>query len=254
MSYTSEVLLGQYLSEGGPVLKAVTDQTLILDGSEYDRFFNGSVQDGSVRVKSPQLGRAVRSSVSLTGGSGTIAAAPLIPGSVLVASDSSLGTIYVENQDYIVDYPSGILTVKNGGQIAPQAAVVVWYRAYTLYTAGEDYSVREETVYIDYTPVAAAPDESLLRAAVLEANARIEKLVDPDRSFGADSVLQSAATYLALAAVARSSAAGSLQTDPSRDRTANAWLNLAAEYQEQSERLIKAFRAPKSGPASPAKS
>ncbi|UCE25536.1 MAG: hypothetical protein JSU74_05675, partial [Candidatus Zixiibacteriota bacterium] len=148
--------------------------------------------------------------------------------------------------------------------------LTVWYQEYHLHSSGTDYLIDTsrgaikrvssgdiadcETVYLDYTPLFACYRDELLANAVLEANALVEKAVDPNREFGADLVLQQAATYRALEIVCRASAGRELASLNGSDKPALAWMKLAHDYGERSEKLISSFRPPCAGPSAPVKS
>ena len=82
----------------------------------------------------------------------------IIPDSVVVASDSSLGTIYTENLDYHVDHVGGKIARVATGMIASGASVAVWYYAYRVYTEGVDYTVNYERGTIRRAPAGAIED------------------------------------------------------------------------------------------------
>jgi len=267
MGYTSGDLVQHHLATGAPVVAAITDQPLIAGTGGAVTFYSGAVDGASVVVKSPAGGSLQRFTLTLQSGANQIATAPVVPGSVVAASDSSLGEIYTENRDYVIDYRHGLLYVKSGGDLVAGATIVVWHRPYVVYAAGVDYTVTaasgelrrlsggdidpNETVYLDYAPLYASISEVIVEAAVLEANDLIAKEVDPGGQFGADPVLQAAATNSALAIVCRSLAARALISSAGDDGAATAWMKLGEQYGAISERLIKAFRPPFDNPASP---
>jgi len=267
MSYTTVDLVRHHLTAAFPVQEKVFDQPVVLDGTETVTFFAGQVDETSVRVKSLQSNQVQQIQLTLTGGATALSTAPVVRGSVVVASDSSLGTVYTENKDYIIDYSSGHLYIKNGGNLSSGMQVTVWFQDYVLYVSGSDYhldseqgTIRrmtggdiadKETVILDYTPVYANYTEEIINNAVLEANNLIEREVDPDRMFGADPVLQAVATYRALAIISRTAAARVLSAHRSEDRSAIAWMKLADVFAEQSQKLLASFRPPFDNPATP---
>jgi hypothetical protein len=137
----------------------------------------------------------------------------------------------VRDQDYALDAPSGKIRRLALGTIDAH-----------------------ETVYLDYAPLTTVHDDALIEAAVVEANGQVAAEVDPDREFGADPVIQSAATCVALAIVCRGSAARSLTSATPADRAALAWLQLAERYAERGENLMRRYRGPYSAPSVPARS
>ncbi len=130
-------------------------------------------------------------------------------------------TVYVEDTDYRIDYNSGEI------QKIPSGAIQLG-----------------ESLYIDYEPIYNNYTDEILNNAVIEANAIIEKQVDPDKQFGADLVLQTAATYRALEIICRSSAMRELIGSNKKDSNATSWIKLAELYLSRSEKLIESFKSP----------
>jgi hypothetical protein len=270
MSYTNVELVRHHLVSAFPAQDAVFDQPVILDGSDYVTFFNGAVEQSSLTVKSLQSNTQSRATVTLTSGRTSVASVSLVRGSVVVASDSSLGTIFVENVDFTLDYVLADLIIKSGGALSAGQTVTVWYQGYLLYVIGSDYQLDAdrgqikrlsgggiatgETVYLDYTPVFKSFNDELLNNAVLEANGLIENEVDPNGEFGAAPVLQASATYRALEIICRAAAARELSGLRGEDRMALAWMKLADTYADKSDRLLRSFRPPFDGPATPVRS
>ncbi len=266
MSYTNVELVSHHLATALPSQEKVVDQPLVIQ-NDYVMFFSGPVEQSSVIVKSVQSTVPSRVTITLSSGKNSVASSPLVAGSVVVASDSSLGTVYTENVDYVVDDAGGNLYIKDGGDLSQGQTVTVWFVAYTVYADGSDYQLDAdrgcikrlsggsiaagETVHLDYTPIYKNFREELLTGAVLQANGMIEREIDPDGQFGADPVLQASATYQALEIVCRASAAGELARQQGHDRTATVWLELAEAYSRRSEKLLRSFRPPHEGPAAP---
>jgi hypothetical protein len=253
-----------------PVLDQVCDAPVVMRATESMVFCAGSVQESSVVVKSLRDGDQVRRTVVFSSGEATLQGELPVPGSLVVGSDSSLGRVYVENSDFVADYASGALRLKDGGVIASGQTVVVWYVPYVVYHADVDYRLDAEkgmisrmsggsiadgeTVFIDYVPLQAGFDDDVIAVAVREANGQIERDVDPGKEFGADSVLVSAATYRALSIVCRTAAARELAGPRGMDRIASGWLKLGEDYSGMADRLLRDFRAPLIGPSSPTRS
>lgn len=267
MSYTNADQVRHHLVIPFPIQTEVVDQTVVMPETDYLRFYGAALEAASFRVKSVQSGSPTRSDLTLSGGSAILASGPVVAGSVVVASDSSLGTVYQENVDYIIDYPGGVLTTKSGGALSASQVVTVWTVPYNLYVAGTDYSLKAdtgevkrlpsgaiaagETVQLDYTPVYVSVTDEIVANGVTMANAMIESEVDPDRQFEVDSSLTAAATYRALDIICRASASRELASGRSNDRVAIAWLKLADDYASRSELLLRNFRPPYTGPKNP---
>jgi len=270
MLYTSVDKVKQHLISVFPVREVVFDQPVILTDTDFVTFFGGSIDESSLAVKSFQQNNLKRISVSLGISSTSLPDELLMRDSVVVASDSSLGTIYTENVDYIVDYARGVITIKTGGALSSGQAVVIWYGLYVKYSASSDYvlnaadgSLRRiasgdiasgETVLLDYAPIIQSYNDVVIQNAVDEANAIIEKTVDPGRQFGVEPVLQTAATYRAVEIVCRASAARELSSRSGQYNVALAWLKLAEEYAAGADDLVQSFRPAFQGPAAPTNS
>jgi len=270
MSYTNAEQVRHHLVTPFPVADQVLDQPVIIPSSDYYRFYGGAVEADSVRVKSLQSTTPQRTEVNLSGGTASCGVAPMLSGSVLVASDSSLGTVYRENLDYVFDYATGTLSTKTGGALASNQTVIVWYLPFTLYLSGTDYSLafdrgeirRLETgsiavgerVWLDYHPVYVSVADEIITNAVTMANGMVENEVDPNREFEVDPTLSAAATYRALEIVCRAAASRELAVSRSGDRVASVWIKLADGYSERSELLLRSFRPPYDSPRNPVRS
>lgn len=259
MSYTNAELVRQHVANPLPVKSVVRDQSVALSGSDFISFFGGAVDPSSLRVKAVRTTLPRRIQVILAETPVGFSQAPVVQNSVAVASDTSLGTIYTENVDYLIDYLSGTIIPKSG-ELSASDAVVVWCVPFTLYVAGVDYVVDDqrgrikrlaggsiadgETVILDYLPLDAHLSDSLIEHAVTMANGMIESEVDPARQFEADRSLESAATYRALEIVCRAAAGRELSRQCGEDRPALAWLKLAEDYRTRADAMIDSFRPP----------
>lgn len=266
MSYTTIEQVRHHLVSEFPTPERITDSRIVMPESEHVIFAGVPVEPASIRVKSLRSLYPQRKVTALADGRATVAAAPLVPGSIVVASDTSLGTVYTENTDYVVE-PITATIISKGVALAPDQDIAVWYLTYHLYTADVDFLLDPdvgrlkrlpagsiasgETVYIDYSPVLRSYDDTILQTAVTLANGLVEREVDPGREFGADPALNAAATYRALEIVCRSAATRELSRRLGQDRSALAWLRLADAFADTADRMIASFRPPKSGPASP---
>ncbi|MEW5993954.1 MAG: hypothetical protein AB1744_06115, partial [Candidatus Zixiibacteriota bacterium] len=124
MSYTSVELVRHHLVAAFPVQQRIRNQPVTLE-NDYAAFFNGAVEEATVTVKSVQQVLPLRKQVTLGSSWTNVDSAPLVDGSVAVASDSSLGTVYGENVDYVVDYSQGNILRKSGGSLSVGQSVTV---------------------------------------------------------------------------------------------------------------------------------
>jgi hypothetical protein len=267
MSYTHADVVRQHLAPVEAAGEAVHDQAVVIPSGGTVRFFSGAVDADSVVVKSIRNDTRLKQQLLLSSQQVPVVSGPIVPGTVVVASDSSLGKVYTENRDYVVSYASGTLSVKPDGELSVGMTVSLWCHPYTLYEQGVDYSLDEdraqltsltsgnmsagEMVWVDYRPVFGGYNDELVNQAVTEANATVATEVDPDREFGTEPLLQAAATYRALAVVARSTASRHLGSGRGSYRDADTWLRLAEQYASRADELLRSFRPPYDNPARP---
>ncbi len=267
MSYTNVELLSHRLISTVPLQDRIYDQVVHLRGTTDQPFYGGAVDGDSMLVKSIRSQSLTRQSLLLSSAELAVASTPLVPGSVVIASDSSLGVVYAENVDFAVDWPEGKIKIKESGSLALGTTVTIWYLPYTVCQAGSDYVLDAaraelrrtngsslssgERVFVDFSPRYESFDQIVLDNAVVEANGTIEREVDPDRQFGADPTLQAAATYRALAVVCRTAAGRELSSGRGEDRIASVWLKLAEVNSDMAEKYLAGFRAPLTGPSHP---
>jgi len=267
MLYTSVEKVRQHLVSLFPVNEKVFDQPVLLSETDSVTFFGGAIDEASLVVKSIQSNDLRRAVVTLGESAASLPDEMLIRGTVVVATDSSLGTVFIENKDFIIDYSNGRIEIKSGGQLLSGQNVVVWYGFYLKYSSGSDYiadaaqgAIRRtadsdiasgETVYLDYSPVFESYNDVMIQNAVDESNSLIEKTIDPEQQFGLEPLLQIAATYRAVEIVSRASAARELSSQSGEHNVAVSWLKLADDYATRADKLIQSFRAPLNGPSAP---
>lgn len=266
MPYTTAEQVRSHLASEKIPSRRVLDQPVPIDTNDAIPFSTMSVLSGTLSVKVRRARSHVRTTLTLASPL-SFASQPIIPGSVVVAADSSMGQVFVDPVDYLIDHAFGKITVRPGGLMAVGSPVTIWYRPYTLLTESTDYhidyglsTIRRtipgdisigETIWLDYTPQHAGVIEEMIQSAVSAANGLIERLVDPNGQFEADSVLGLAATYAALEIVCRSAAARDLSFHSGQDRVARTWMQLASDYAARAEQLMAAFRPPVTPLSSP---
>lgn len=267
MSYTNIELVRHHLATEFPIRDQVYDQIVVLNSDDYIYFFLGAIDESSLIAKSIQTNEPEQKQIILGSGANAVDSFPLQRESVVVSSDSSLGTIYIENGDYVIDYDNAQLYIKANGSLTSGDTVTVWYKKYVLYINNSDYQINDEngkirrmiggdiasheTILIDYTPVYKSHTEEVLNNAVLEANNHIENEIDQDQIYGANPVLQAAATYRALEIVCQTAAARELSSLRGEEKSAVVWMKLADVYAERSDKFMRSFRPPIDGPNKP---
>ncbi len=267
MSYTNKEIVKSFLVESLPLFARVVNQPVTLIDDDYVSFFNRSIESSSVIVKNLKSNVYTRSSLTLNASTVNFSSIQVVPESVVVSNNSSLGIIYIENSDFIIDYQNGNLTIKSNSRLQLNQPVTIWYQTFHIYTNTSDYQIDSvngkikkvpsgsiaagETVYLDYTPLSATYNEELIENSVFTANGLIEKEVDPEASFGADLTLQTAATFKALEIICHASVLRELSSNSFADKKSSDWIKLGEIYRQKSEELIKKFRPPFSPAKSP---
>lgn len=184
----------------------------------------------------------------------------LIPETAVVAADSSLGTIYVENIDYHIDYDSGTIRRIDSGSIVQGSTAVIWYLYYRLYQKGVDYdfdyqkgAIRRRSsgavesgqrVLVDYSAEFGGLDDEAIENAITEANEQVIAYIDSNYENSTDRSLVTGETYLAVSIICRIRAMEAVS--PSRTERTNAaeaqsWTALADAYRKDAYLILYRF-------------
>jgi len=229
---------------------------------------------GSEKVKAKEQNLPTQESISFAS-SDTVQLShqELIPDTVVVANDSSLGEIYVENVDYSIDYDNGNVTRLSSGSIPAGSSVVIWYLYFRIYTRDADYEMdytkgqinRKSSgdiedgqwVLVDYTVEFALLSDEVMENAIKEANDQVLKYIDPSYTSSTDRSLVTAETYLtvsilcnikAMEAMTQNVTAG---TGWQAHSVSLAWSKMSSTYRERAYQLLKNFRKDPGGFCSP---
>lgn len=267
MSYVTLDHLRPYLIADSPAAQEIHDQPIRMAGVDWIRFHGAAVDQDSLVVKSCHTSGLTRAQLTLGGSPVTFSDLPIVSGSLLVASNSSLSRIYHENIDYVIDTVNRTIAIKPGSALLPNQSVTIWFEPYSVYRPGVDYYLNAEraeirrspsgdiadgqSLLLDFTPLYTPFSDEMLTAAITEANGLIEREIDPDLQFGADPTLIAAARSLALDIICRAAAARELASGRSLDKVALAWSDLADSHASRAESLLKRFRPPMHSPKMP---
>jgi hypothetical protein len=197
----------------------------------------------------------------------------LVPDTVVVAKDSSLGEIYVENVDYSVHYDDGRITRIPSGTIPQASSVVIWYLLFRVYTRDADYQMDYakgrikrissgdiedgQWVLVDYQVEFALLSDEVIENAIKEAHDQVVKHIDSSYANSTDQSLVTAETYLtvsilcnvkAMEAMTQNVAAG---TGWQAQSLSLAWSKMSNTYRERAYGLLEKFRKDPGGFRSP---
>jgi len=268
MSYTNSEMVKNHIRLESVSPSVVYDYPVIMTGTEWADLPGEAVKEATVTVKAVTRTEPFYERITLADLPVVLSGGPAIPQSAAVASDSSLGRIYLENVDYMFDYTGCTIVRLPGGSIASGTALSIWYFQYQTYIENQDYQmdylkgrVRRmsggainsgQQVLVDFELSPSAREDGVIAAAVGHANSIVEAQVDPSGKFGASPILQSAATFLAVSLVCRMAAAIDLGTGTADRQNAAAWLNLAESYRRDFDEMIKNFHPGTGRPNPPA--
>jgi hypothetical protein len=229
---------------------------------------------GSETVKAKEQNIPVSETVSFAS-SDTVQLAhqELIPDTVVVARDSSLGQIYAENVDYSIQYDDGRLSRIPGGSISEGSSAVIWYLHFRVYVRDTDYQIDYgkgqikrlssgdiedgQWVLADYTVEFALLSDEVVENAIREANQQVLHYIDSSYANSADQSLVTAETYLAVSVLCNIKAMEAMTqnlasgTGWQAHSISLAWSKMSGVYRSQAYELLDKFRKDPGGLCSP---
>ncbi len=267
MPFTDIATVRKHLYEEASAQDSFRDATVQLVGVEPSALMHGNIRAESVVVKGKELGAPQFAALTLADAPVSLGQSQVIPDSVVVARDSSLGKIYTENVDYHVDYRGGLMQRLESGSILSGASVVVWFYAYRVHTEGVDFYVDYEqgtlrrsggsaiedgqTVFVDYETSAPLLTDDQISNAIIEADDRLRGIIDSAYYESTDQALVTAETYLTMSILCRIKAVAGLQAGQDNASAARSWQELADKYERDAFQIAARFRVVVAGFAGP---
>lgn len=223
----------------------------------HRNLLSGSVRVAALEMSEPQGPVAI----SLTGTTWyPLGTTDLLPGSLTLADNSRLETLYIENVDYAVRHESGEVKRLPGSSIPEGVQIQAWFLPLNVYDWGNDYSVDHAAgtvmrvigtslpdparVIVDYTTNAAASTDSLIARVITEAEDKITARLREEYSpASTDEGLKTGATELTLAMICDDLALHALETgtDASADDRARRLMDLAHRYEARAAATLARF-------------
>ncbi len=221
-------------------------------------------------VKARRSNSPTLESRTLTSGWIILNYAQLIPNSVVIANNSSLGIVYTENIDFTVDYAGGRIRRIESGAITTGQTVAVWHAHYHIYMAGDDYSAsltsgqltRKSTgviadgqqVLVDYAVSLGSISDAIIEQAIAESGEAVLTLVSEVYHDAPAPGIVIGATQMAVAQLARMRAAtlladGTINSSIAR-AAAQLWLDIANQYDRSARTFLARFANPVSSRSS----
>ena len=272
MAFTTREIVKKHILDHHLGSGNIENEKIQLRGADWIQLQKKMILENSEKIKGMEQIEPTREDIDFdTADNQNLSHAELIPDTVVAASDSSLGIIYIENVDYHVDYDSGQITRIASGTIPQGAAVSVWYLYYRVYEKGVEYDIDYQRgrikrrsggavesgqwVYADYTAEYGSLDDDAIANAVSEANSRILDFIDSIHHDSNDKLLVSAETYLAVSIICRIRAMESIS--PSRGKTessdAMSWTALSDMYKKEAYNILSKYASPGDSLKSPSK-
>jgi len=273
MPYTTKEIVKKHILDHHIGSTIVGDEAMQLIGTEDARLQRRMILSQSETVKGKELNEPIKESISFSAGDTvSLSHGKLIPESVVTASDSSLGQIYVENADYHVDYDAGTIRRLASGSIPASSSVVIWYLFFRIYQRGVDYDINYQggalrrrssgaiesgqQILVDYTAEFSSLDDAAIENAITEANGLIVLFIDPSHSDSKDRALVTAETYLAVSIICRIRGMESISPSLGRsggDGDARSWAAISEMYRKEAYNILSPYAAAVSSFKSPTK-
>lgn len=250
MPFSDRELVKKHLVDFRVGEAQITNMSVVLSGTAPVQLPHAGLVASSVVVKARESSSPTLEHKTLAADWVSLAYSDLAAGSAVVANNTSLGTLYVENIDFTVDYSGGRLKRVTSGSITTGQTVAVWYFFYHHYAAAGDYSVDTaagqvrrlpsgaiedgQSVLIDYIAGFGAVTEEAIDQAIAESDEAILQVIDADAAETGEPGLVAAETHWAVSILCRVRAAAELsgpqQKTSAAAASAKAWLELAEAY------------------------
>jgi hypothetical protein len=261
MSFTNISLVKKHISEHRLGVFEMENHPVHLTGSSAVKLPDSNIQFDSEKVKGKEISSPVQEDISFSSGDSIqLLHSELIQDTVVVASDSSLGKVYVENLDYSIDYDNGKIVRISDGSIPEGSSVVVCYLYYRIYQKDTDYRIDYQKgelsrlasgeiedgqwVLLDYKVEYGFLNDDTIAQALNEANERVLKFIDPSYYESEDQGLITAETYLTVSILCNIKAVESLNLSLSpynAQLVSKSWNMMAEVYSKQAYLVLSDF-------------
>jgi hypothetical protein len=272
MAFTTKEIVKKHILDHHLVSTRIENELAQLNGTDWSQLQRRMILDGSEKIKGKEQFEPTREDINFaTSDTQNLSNSELIHNTVVTACDSSLGTIYIENVDYHIDYNEGVINRITSGSIPAGGTVTVWYLYYRVYEKGVDYDIDYQRgrikrrsggviesgqwIHADYTAEYGSLDDDAIVNAIGEADSRIMDFIDAIYQDSNDKLLVTAETYLAVSIICGIRAMESVS--PSRGKTessdAQSWTALADMYKKEAYNILSKYAAPGNRLNSPSK-
>jgi hypothetical protein len=261
MAFTTREIVKKHILEHRLGSGHVENELVQLTGDGWIELQRRMILEDSERVKGKEQLEPTQEIIDFAGSDNfELSHTELTPETVVLAADSSLGTIYIENVDYNIDYDTGTVRRIDSGSIAQGSSAVIWYLYYRLYQRGADYEINYQKgqirrkssgaiepgqrVLVDYTAEFGGLDDDAIDNAITEANEHVIAYIDASYKDSSDRSLVTAETYLAVSIICRIRAMEAI-TASATGRSATAegqsWAALSDMYRKDAYLILYRF-------------
>ena len=261
MPFTTKEIVRKHILEHHIGSTIVIDEAVHLLANDTANLQNRAILSSTESVKAKEQNEPTEENISFAAGDTFALSHPkLIPDSVVVSTDSSLGTIYVENVDYGIDYAAGSIRRIADGSIPAGGSIVVWYLYYRVYQRGIDYDIDYQRgtlkrrssgdiesgqwVLVDYTTEYGSIDDEAIENAIAEANEQLITFIDEAFRDSTDRSLITAETYLTVSIICRIRAMESISPSRGKDSSSSdaiSWRALSDMYRKEAYDILGRF-------------
>jgi len=265
MAFTTLSIIKKHLLSGVVAGLRVEDHVVQLNGTDEVELPHHGLIEKSEAVKwIVEMKPEREGPVQLTGTDWvSLAHAFLVPGSVLLTLSDALATLYTEEVDFQTDAAGGCIRRVETGGIPDLQPVLAFYLYYRLFEADSDYimdyvagTLRRASessipdgahLFVDYEAMAGSLTDELILQAIDDVQDRIVRALAPGYSNSStDHGLQTGATQLVLAVLARAMATEQLARRLITDSAERAreWQKMTDSFEAQGWRILRPFLDP----------
>ena len=260
MSYASVDMVRKHIQTPGAFASStcIRGEAVILNGTAASGLQHSGLIESSEKVKAIQQLYPIVETVVIADEVCNLANADIVPGSLVLASDSSLKEVYTENEDFLANFEKGDLVRIDGSKLEVGQSVNAWCYCYKVFKKESDYTISYtdgkisridsgsiasgQQVLVDYDIEAGVFTDDVILAAISEADAQMMTAIDQSLIGNSVSVLAVAETYLAIAILVEIRALEVLQSplhnSTSRSGIASQLLTMSTEYRQRYDSLI----------------
>jgi hypothetical protein len=260
MPFTTIDIVKKHILDNHLSSTSVENERIKLIANDNIQLSPRAIVNDSEKIKTKELNIPTEEYIDFsTGDTVALSHSELIPDTVVAASDSSLGNIYIEHVDYSIDYDSGEVKRLDSGSIPSGAQIVIWYLYYRIYERGIDYDINyrkgtisrrssgaiesDQWVLADFTADTGGVNDDVIENSIDEANNQVLAFIDSIYHESTDRLLVDAETYMSVSIICKikgmeSISPASIKKD---GKDAMSWAALSEMYRKQAYDILSKY-------------